>query len=76
MTGDPQFDNIVCPCNTISDFPQVCPYHSRTTLRYTYPATTTTFQWPPAEPRISDEDVERIAQRVAALLKPKRKARK
>ena len=54
---------IVCPCNTLSDFPQPCPYHSP--AEPTWVPAAFTFTPLPAEPqRLSDEDVERIAEKL------------
>lgn len=72
MSGDPTVWGIVCPCNTISDYPQPCPYHHNTAgapwlpVQQWHGTTTTGFLSPQ---HLSDEDVERIAQRVVELLK-------
>lgn len=93
--GGPEW--IVCPCNTVSDFPQVCPYHFRWWGQQPYgawpygmpPAYTpyTPYQ-PPQSPTmplpntapveavpeskpvpLSDADVDRIARRLAEILR-------
>ena len=72
MTGaEPQW--LVCPCNTISDFPQQCPYHSPSAIKTIWGSGYTTTTLAPIVYRLSDDDVERIAKRVAELVKPKRK---
>lgn len=54
--------------------PPMCPMHAGGQwVPQTYPTTTTTtLKWPP-EPGLSDADIERIAERVAEKLRPKRK---
>jgi hypothetical protein len=65
---------IVCPCNTINDFPVRCPYHSPDPgpiEPQTY--TTTDLKlipgWVHTAPPLSDDDVDRIADRVVEKLK-------
>lgn len=68
-------EHLVCPCNTISDFPQPCPYHAPNWRPQPYVATTNTLS--PLIPQgLSDEDIERIAERVAEKLRPKRKRKR
>lgn len=91
FTLTPTVQHIICPCNTIGDFPQRCPYHApATTFTPWTPAPDTTrpnvspYRFTPyegdpfpgevpsdfrPEVRLTDGDIERIARRVAEILK-------
>lgn len=64
-------EHVVCPCNTPGDFPQPCGIHQPW-----LPLASGVHIQPAYPPRLSDDDIERIAQRVAALLKPKARKRR
>jgi hypothetical protein len=71
MSGDPV--QCQCPSAWFGVVPPICPMHNpypgRTTVGYgNY---TSGVGWLTSQsPRMSDDDVERIAKRVAELLKP------
>lgn len=77
-------DSTAVNCVTIIDpfwpqpWPDVvpCPYPQPVPVAPQPQTFTTTSAWLTMPQRLADEDVERIAQRVAELLKPKRRKRK
>ena len=66
--SSPGLDMIVCPCNQWSDFPQQCPIHSAPAPYWQNTQTWTSANWTPPQ-RLSDDDVDRIAAKVAEQLK-------
>lgn len=75
---DDQVQHLSCPCNQVwigDVLPDPCPYHPFRPSGFDFkpwPMAPTKWQWNPLqlETILSDEDVERIAKRVAELLKP------
>lgn len=78
---EPRVEHLVCPCNTISDFRPPCGIHLATP--YQWPETvpvgdpfpsecesSSAFRLGHVEPiRLTDAEVDRIARRLAAILK-------
>lgn len=67
MAGDPVYWNPATGWQQWPAAPSVCCAPQPTFQSFACTAT-----WPPAPPRFSDEDVERIAKRVAELLREPR----